>query len=266
MPPPAKFIGDWTFFPLSIKTNILKHNLTFNHPITTKNVKAGILDVELLRYRFVSRSFGAEPYRPSIKNSNIQLWPESSAPFVFRFERQAYIDTEAPDLDKPHILRSHAPPRLRVFPAWKVNHYLSRLDFYPLGQHISLLPELQDQPIPSDRRLAMLTGNKQQVMDTWLFWKNVALGKYGFPALERIRVFFDAEPQRMRAFGKWRIKVKSGDQWEVILLGETFWLESLQAALEVLPEPGLGVDEPGFELVRRGKKRLWEEDEDEDEE
>jgi len=89
--------------------------------------------------------------------------------------------------------------------------------------------------------------------DTWQYLKNLALGKYGFPCLYSIRVFFGPEPDRMQAFWAWNIKVKTDDGHEVFCPDEQKWLRSLKWTLK-LRTVELEIDEPGFELIRRRSK------------
>jgi hypothetical protein len=249
----VKCVGTWSQLPLELKTQILAHNLTVPYVITVNEARSGIVDKELLQYRHVSQAFGCDAEQVFHQSNRIQLWPGEIVPFLFRDRRDPSDKIDSRYYYTPRrnwqILSSFAYPSVRT------NHYLTRLDFYPpqterrqdLGSSFGLLA------VSADRNLRQLTSTSEQVCDIWQYLKNIALGAYGFPSVQRIRVFFGAEPKRMQAFWNWKIKVKTGDQYEIILPDEEFWKESLEAALEIPPEPALTVDEPGFELIRRSK-------------
>ncbi|KAF2875691.1 hypothetical protein BDV95DRAFT_591143 [Massariosphaeria phaeospora] len=154
------------------------------------------------------------------------------------------------------------------YPPLQVNHYIKRLDFHDLLYEDE---EEEQEETPTGNALVVLPFNmfarprprasnpqveKKVHNDTWQLLKNIALGKNGFPSLDHVRVFFQAEPHRMQAFWAWNICVKSGDKDVVVCPDDKDWEDRLKAALKDAPTSRIGAKQPGFELRRVTSKKV----------
>ncbi|KAF2249507.1 hypothetical protein BU26DRAFT_519552 [Trematosphaeria pertusa] len=227
-------VGSWWGLPLEIKIKILAYLLEVPHQITADDVDSGgsgrkrhrqtrltprdWLGYDLTRYKLVSKEFRGVVQQVFYQKNEFVLQPGRETKDII-------------------IL-----PYLSLFyPVLSVNHFIKRLDFKPPEELMNHEYE----------RFQYLAGGPKLVDDTWQFLKNIALGKYGFPLLERIRVFFLPDSARMQVFWNWKIKVKTVDGYKLFLPVDAHWQQELDLELAVRPIGLTCSDQPGFELIRR---------------